>query len=77
MKLAYNGKYVYVTFKSTRQGLMTYYAYEDVPVDVFYSVVNAESVGSSFHKLIKSQGYTCTKTSRQRDKKTGQFVRAA
>lgn len=31
------------------------YRYDSVPVDVFDQLIKADSVGSAFHKLIKSQ----------------------
>lgn len=77
MKMSYNGKYVYVSFKSVKPGCCQYYRYTGVPVDVFYSVINAESVGSSFSKLIRNGGYTFTQVRRWRDEKTGRFVKAA
>jgi len=34
------------------------YVYEDVPEDVYHTLMTSESIGRAFSELIKSAGYT-------------------
>ena len=37
------------------------YEYNDVEEEIFNQIINADSVGSTFNKLIKNGGYTYSK----------------
>ena len=60
VKFEYVPSMLRATFKR-RDGGTEAYEYADVPRDVLLALLNADSVGSEFHKLIKQGGYSFTK----------------